>query len=68
MGDSEFEGAFGRAAAQVQGGPFAGCAPDFQFQPADAAADAGAKGLGASLLGGEARGKALGGLLLPWRQ
>ena len=64
IGDAELAGALGGAAGQMEGGLAAGLAHDFQFEPTDTLADAGAEGLGPSFLGGEAGGEALGCVLL----
>jgi len=61
VADAEAGGDFGGAAGEVERWALAGEAEDFEFAPGDAAADAGAEGLGGCLLGGKAGGEAFGG-------
>ncbi len=60
MSDAEVVGDFEGATTEMELGPLTGTAADFEFSPADAAADAGAEGLGAGFLGGEAGGEGFG--------
>ncbi len=61
MSDTEPRGALSGATVEAKRGVRAGCAPDLNFQPCDAAADAGSESLGAGFFGGEAGGKTFGG-------
>jgi hypothetical protein len=57
--DAEACGDLGGAAVEMELGSLAGATADFELAPVDAAADAGAEGLGSGLLGSEAGGEAL---------
>ena len=63
-GDAEAAGSLKGSASQFEGGLARGQADDFELQPTDAVADAGAESLGGGLLGGKASGEALGGVAL----